>query len=198
MKKLSALLLSCFLITGITTFAQAQSPLGIGVKGGVNIADFTGADFDTDTRTGGMLGISVDLTAPAFPVGFETGLYYTQKGTEVNGSSIDLDYLELPVLAKIHFGLPGPVNPHIIAGPYAGFNVNAESETTVSGTEDISDFVRSTDFGLLFGIGSDFNIGVATLNLQARYGMGLTNAFEDELENGEKNSVFSITLGYNF
>ncbi len=208
MKKLTALLISCFLIVGLTTTAQAQSPISFGLKGGLNIADVTGSDMDTSTRTGLTGGLALHLNLPALPVGIESGLFYSQKGTVVSFTdpdfgSIDgtfkLDYLEIPVLAKLGLGA-GPINPHLLAGPYLGFNLNAEVEGEESGfsfSEDISDDVNSTDFGLMFGAGLDFNLGVTALSAQARYSLGLTDIFEDDDE-GLKHGVFSVVVGINF
>lgn len=205
MKKLSTLLLACFLVAGMTTSIQAQSPVSFGLKGGLNIADLTNTEFDTDTRTGFMGGVSLDINLPAVPFGIESGVYYSQKGTsysnEIGTGTIKLDYLEVPVLARFNLGMPGPVTPHVLAGPYLGFNVNSEiegSDGESSVSSDISDEIVSTDFGLLFGAGVDFNLGMTALNAQIRYGLGLTNVFEDDVDDDIKNGVFSIAVGVRF
>lgn len=205
MKKISALLLACFLVAGISTSVQAQSPVSFGLKGGLNVADLTNTEFDTDTRTGLLAGVSLDINLPVIPFGVESGLYYSQKGTtysdDFGTGTIRLDYLEIPVLARINLGMPGPVTPHVLAGPYLGFNVNSEIEGTEEGvtmSADISDEIVSTDFGLLFGAGLDFNLGLTALNAQLRYGLGLTNVFEEDEDDNIKHGVFSIAVGIRF
>lgn len=210
MRRLPAIILTLLLSTlFITTTANAQL-LQFGVKGGLNMTDFSGVDYDSDTRNGGHLGLSLTLNPPLLPLGVESGLYYTQKGARFMGTDPELgeieftykmDYLEVPVLAKLDILPAGPVRPHILAGPWIGFAVNAESELAIdniSATEDMSDFTRPVDMGLLFGVGSDLNIGIARLSLQLRYSLGLTPALEDEFDEGEKNRALYLTVGYGF
>lgn len=210
MKKLSTLVITLLIAGGITANAQAQSPLSFGLKGGLNIADISGPDTDTDTRTGITGGLAVYLNLPALPIGIESGVYYSQKGTSYSDSDPDfgnyeetlkLDYIEVPVLARLSFATPGPIGPFFVAGPYIGFNINAQAEGTDDGfdfDEDISEVVNSTDVGLMFGAGLDFNLGVTALNAQARYSIGLTNVYDFDLDDTYRNSVFSIVVGINF
>lgn len=96
-------------------------------------------------------------------------------------------------MARMNMGLPGPVSPHLLAGPYLGFSLNAEIEGT-----DISDEIVPTDFGLLFGAGLDINLGMTALNAQIRYGLGLTNVFKDDAEDNIRNRIFTIAVGISF
>ena len=213
MKKitLSVVLAGLFLFSVAPGASQAQGLVNFGIKGGVNIANISFDDFDdNDPRTGFTIGAVLDIGFPMVPVGLETGLYYSQKGTTFSISetvegmtfaqdaTTKLDYLKIPVLAKMNFGPPGPFSPHFVAGPYAAFILNAEQETTtngLSGTVDISDDVESMDFGLIFGLGADFNLMVTKINVQARYSLGLMDIFEDT---GSKNRVLSIVAGLSF
>jgi hypothetical protein len=109
-----------------------------------------------------------------------------------------VDYIEVPVLARINFGPPGPITPHLLVGPYAGFNVNAEAGVSGNGgsiSGDISDEVRNTEFGGKAGLGLDFNVGLTKLSAQATYSLGFTSTFEDDSDDGEKNGVFGLTVG---
>ncbi|WP_372638813.1 porin family protein, partial [Fodinibius sp.] len=110
-------------------------------------------------------------------------------------STTRLDYIEVPVVAKFAFILDNPMlTPHVYFGPYVGLNMNAEQEISGgdnSGTVDIEDEVKGTDFGVVVGAGADitrFNVGV-------RYSAGLVNAFE---EGDGKNGAFSIVAGIDF
>ncbi len=201
MKKLTSLFL-LILLTAVFTLADhanAQNPINIGVKGGLNIANFNNIDDDLDSRAGLMAGIVLDFSLPASPAGIESGLYFSQKGADSAGGdvSIKVDYLEVPVLAKIDFGPPAPVSPHLVLGPYAAFNLNSAIESNVGGV-DVSfedDAVNSTEFGIIGGLGADLNLVATTINVQARYGYGLTSVFEDS---DAQNGVFSITAGIMF
>ena len=214
--------------------AHAQSPLSFGAKAGINIANLSGDAFDdADSRTGIIIGGVVDIGLPMLPVGLETGLYYSQQGATISESfeefgetfdfesTLSLDYLTIPVLGKLYFGPPGPISPHIVAGPYFAYLLDAESEVTMNGmtiSGDISDETESLDFGLIAGVGVDFNVGVTKLNVQARYSLGLVDIFDDSnnddfddfndfnndldddfvTDPDSKNRVFTITAGIYF
>lgn len=167
-----------------TTYAQAD----FGIRGGVNFANYSDVDGDPDSRSGFMIGAYLDIGVPMAPFSIQPEVTYNQKGAESGGSTIEVDYIEVPVLAKFSF-VPGPASPHIYAGPYAGFVLNSE----VNGA-DFSDNTE-TDFGGIVGAGLDINAAVIKLNVGARYGFGLVDAFDG----GQgKNSVFSIVAGISF
>jgi hypothetical protein len=201
-----------FLLTGgFSQGSHAQGLVNFGIKGGLNFANISFDDYDDNsTRTGFTIGAVVDIGIPMFPVGLETGLYYSQQGTTLEvteifdgvpvslDGTIKLDYLKVPVLAKVNFGPPGPFSPHFVAGPYAAFIMNAKEEFSVNGmsdTVDIKDDVESMDFGLTVGLGADLNLMVTSISIQGRYSFGLTDIFDD---GGSKNRVLSIVAGFAF
>ncbi|WP_158278589.1 porin family protein [Rhodohalobacter mucosus] len=190
----SILGMAMVLIAGLTAQTNAQSPVSFGLKGGFTIANLAGEDFDADARFGLTAGAMIDISLPVVPFGVESGIYYTQKGARASdgfSGDVDLDYVEVPVLAKFRLGPPGPITPHLVAGPYVSFNINAESETG-----DISDDINSTEIGGAIGVGIDFNLGVTKLNARAQYGYGFTDVFKNAADgNGGKNAALSVTAG---
>lgn len=205
MKKLTVLLLSfvMLLFTAVIQNTNAQSPIDFGVKTGVNVSNFAGTDDSPDFRTGLMVGVAADLSFPLLPVGVETGLYYSQKGAEISmgglTSATRLDYLEVPVLAKISLGPPGPLSIHLLAGPYAGLNINAEQEDPGEDPIDISDAVNALDIGGTIGVGASVSALLTKVDVQARYSRGFNSVFEEN-GNGDdpKNSVFTVSVGIFF
>lgn len=200
MRKLSYTIITLFLLAGIAKTAEAQSPVNFGIKGGVNLANLS--DGDADVRTGFTGGLVIDLGLPLIPFGVETGLYYSQKGlsNSSNGTSstFKIDYLEVPVLAKFSLGPPGPISPSFVIGPYAGYLLNSEikgENESGSITRNLDDDTATVDFGLIAGVGVDFNLGLTKVNVQTRYGYGFIDAFENQ---DSKNRVLSITAGIMF
>jgi len=206
-QKLTTLALSIFMVAslGLIHQANAQSPIDIGFKGGLNFANIS-SDEDLDSRSGFHAGLVLDFSLPMLPIGVESGLYYSQKGFEINDEfgtvTGKLDYIELPVLAKLNVGPPGPFSPYVVLGPYAAYNINAEfeySNGSESITDDISEETSDLDFGAILGIGADFNLGVTKLNLSARYNFGLSNIYDTEIElDNSSNRVFMISAGIMF
>jgi len=201
-KKITVFAIFLFLIL---SEIRAQSPVDVGIRGGVNLAGLGNVDFDTRVRTGILAGIYADIALPVLPFDLETGVYFSQKGVEFDESDVELtfklDYIEIPVLVKIPFGNLPQLKPYFLAGPYAEFNVNAEVKT--EGPNDIfivdlDDETEFFNFGALAGIGADLDIGLITLNFQGRFGLGLRDVFNDQFSDGEKHQVFSILAGFSF
>ncbi len=168
MKKL---LLSVFLLSGLVFITTPNAQAQLGVKGGLNMANFNDTDASLDSRTGFMAGLTYDLGIPMSPITIQPGVFYAQKGAKISEGGIEnttrLDYIEVPVVAKFAFILDNPMlTPHVYFGPYVGLNMNAEREISGgdnSGTVDIEDEVKGTDFGVVVGAGADitkFNVGV--------------------------------------
>ncbi|MCC5912960.1 MAG: PorT family protein [Balneolaceae bacterium] len=211
-KKLLTVPLILFIFTALSApAADAQSPVSFGIKGGLNFANIDGsANFSAfDRRNGVEVGAVAEFSFPMLPVGFETGIYYSQKGTSISVATPDqvsngglsgdltyrLDYVKVPVLAKFWFGSPGLVEPHILLGPYGSYNINSEIAGSSEGTVDISDEVNDYDFGIIGGVGVDFNFGLSRFSLQGRYSYGLSDLFE---ESDAKSRVFSLVAGFTF
>lgn len=144
----------------------------------------------------------------------QTGVNYTQKGTkyeEGNESlSAGLNYIELPLLARVSFG-SDKVKAYVNAGPSLGFalggkfkgesdGLSFEEDITFGDGEDDA-FSNSVDFGLQFGAGIGYAVGPGSIVLDLRYGLGLSNLFEtpDNVDRSllkSTNNVFAVSLGY--
>ena len=189
---------------------QAQGDIAWGVKGGLNVTGLRGAGGAFDAKCGVVAGgFGVFDFAPE--LGVEVDALLSMKGAKVTGAGLDpngnitgpfvqgfyiLDYLEFPILARLNAPAYGRLTPHVYAGPTIAFKLGARARFLGLPTSDL-DAARSLDSGLAFGIGADVALGTRKLVLDARYGLGLTNAF-----NGSgpdvKNDSFSLLAGVAF
>ena len=95
MKKLIFAVLALMTIT--TTQAQG---LDLGIKAGVNFATFTDAS-GLDNRTGFVAGAFVGgKLGDRF--GIQADLLYSQQGAEFDAGEFNLDYVNVPIVAKIY------------------------------------------------------------------------------------------------
>ena len=196
---------------------RAQEAFIFGIKGGVNFANLGGDfDYDTKSKTGFHLGLVAE-----FPLterfSLQPEVLYSSQGTKMDMSGTEfgmpysmestatLDYINVPVLAKFYVfeGLS------LELGPQIGFLVKAEDEysfsfdgETESGTDDIKEDLKSTDFGLAAGVGYKLTQGIF---FNARYILGLSDIQGDEGFDGEfdedvsiKNNVFQFSVGFMF
>lgn len=201
--------------------AHAQVSITSGFKGGVHSADLRADDLAealeipdefTERRRGMAVGGFVQIDF-AGPFALQPEAAYVQKGFDipnipndpnVEAGSLALDYVEIPILAKLQIPVAGPITPTVFAGPAVSVNVNAEFDEPRAGTDprDISDFVSGTEVGAHVGAGLDIEAGVVLLMLDARYTRGLTGVFdEDEINDAASditNEGFRISLGIGF
>lgn len=208
------------MILGLTTHANSQSQkfFHFGIKGGVNLAGVSDYRDNTRlTRFGAMIGVSAEFSRIGFPLGLESGIYYAQKGKREHmffmcEASADiscpdgdmyeifqLDYIEIPLLAKLYLKDSLPVRPYFFGGGYMSFTVRSNEVDTIGGrkesTQDISEEVENREFGWLAGIGTDLSLGRRTANVQLRYSHSLTDTFR--YWNGQ-NELVSLVFGIRF
>ena len=96
-------------------------------------------------------------------------------------------FINIPVMAQYNT----PSGFYVEAGPQLGFLLSAKAKEDGE-SEDIKDFLNSTNFGASFGAG--YNMG-SGLGFGARYNLGLSNA--SKLFGDIKTSNISIGLHYN-
>lgn len=176
---------------------QSQAQLGFGLKGGAMFSNLYTDNTETNVRTGANLGLFAQFEAlPALVIQAE-GLYQ-QKGSynenQVIGiatiNEIKLDYLTIPVFAKLRLPIGETLFPNAFGGMYGSYALNGESINTVAGNTLTTDLaINDFDFGLLFGGGIDIKINRFLFTADLRYSFGLTEVFDD-------NSVFSIGQDY--
>lgn len=186
-----ALLIGFFLVG---TTAQAQLIPEFGIKGGLNLATINNLD-GTDYKAGVLVGGFAKLNIPASPVAVQPEILFAQYGgADANSDATQtLNYIQVPVLLKFAFDLPAaPVSPNVYFGPYLGFVAGTEFDDGNGNSGDLDDVVNDTDFGVVIGAGID----VSKLRIGLRYTAGLTNIYDDTIEDGEKNGAFALTVGF--
>lgn len=182
MKKL-LLSLTLLFVTGILINETSAQTVELGLRGGVNIASLADSKQEVDSpRIGLLVGVYGKFTIPGTPLSIQSEVLYSQKGAEVNNVEIKRSYIEIPVFVRADFSSSGVLSPHIYAGPYFGFKLDAEPA---------NDSTNDNDFGLTFGVGT----GINGFNVGLRYSRGLKEILENE---EEKNKAFSIVVGFGF
>ncbi len=192
MKK-SLLFLFALTISMTTAFSQVSG----GLKAGLNLANTMSSEdgWDTDMMTGFHIGGYLDLAvSESFSV--QPELLFSTQGAKMtesdNGvdyeSKFKLNYLNIPVLAKVKLG--EVFNIH--AGPQ--FGILMSSKIKVEDIElDMKDDTNSVDVGIAAGLGVDLPMG---LNFAARYNLGISDIAKDNEGDKIKNGVFQLSVGY--
>lgn len=199
MKQGKIVLLVIFILL-ISSIVYAQGITAKGIKGGINIATLTGDDVeDAESKIGFVFGgfVSYEVN-DAFCI--QPEVLFTMKGTKMSGQgyevSQNLNYIEIPILAKLNIAMDGNAQPNLFFGPAVGLNLSATYKIESDYGDDDGDIedVAPMDIGIIFGGGVEFG----NILIDARYDMGLTS-IDDSSENFKvKNSVISIMLGMLF
>lgn len=189
----AAALASC-LFAGSVEAQNGTSLWDFGLTAGVNIATLGGDDAeDADNLTGFFVGVS--LVRPVTDmISFQGEIAFSRKGAKANfeGTEVELriDYIDVPLLAKIHLGpaTPGGVRPALFIGPMVAFKVGCEGEAfgTSADCEDADIDVKAVDFGLVGGAGLDFD----RFGVFARYQFGLASIDDS----GDSADVFNRVI----
>ncbi|MBM1105374.1 PorT family protein [Aurantibacter crassamenti] len=186
MRKLSILVAFTFL----TIVSVSAQDFAFGVKGGLNLASIGGNSYASlggiSSKVGFHIGGVVEIPISE-KMAVQPELLYSSQGSKWSyygsGNNLNLDYVNLPVLAKYYVikGLSAE------AGPLVGLllSTNAAKE----------DF-KSLD--IAFGIGASYKIG-DNLFAGLRYNKGIMNVNNDATYNGtNQNNVFQVFAGYAF
>jgi hypothetical protein len=176
-----------------------------GVRGGVNLTTTaTNGEPDgppPDWQLRSVFGAFVTWRATSW-IDLQPEVLYAMKGAQ--GEEFDitakllLDYLEVPVLARISRGSLHATSWYLVGGPSFGYLLRARTRADFGGaTEeiDVLDEVERFDFGLVVGGG----IGFRRMIVDARYTHGLADIDKDASDEIKvTNRAISVTVGFKF
>lgn len=189
MKTLSKLntIAMIFIAMFLFTSMHAQDAR-FGFRVGALISNQNFKSANLNYRTNSKLGLDLALVTD-FPIGEVASIspefHWLQKGTkfeDLNGTlgevSSTLNYLELPVLLKIHFG-GEDLRFLVFGGPSFGYLLDGSDKDHDGNKTDIDlDFYKRVEIGLHAGAG--VQIGPAVIDL--RYIYGVSNISDSEIE----------------
>ncbi|MGY3087919.1 hypothetical protein ACVWYF_000952 [Hymenobacter sp. UYAg731] len=203
-------ILSLALLAGLTSTAQAQTGLKLGLKGGFNGATFSGNNskgnqYKAGFAAGGLINYGFsDL------ISVQGELLYSQKGASIDGinyaansaSTTDgtfkstIGYIDVPILLKTTIGEDGK-GLFFELGPQGSFAISNRDFIEDGGGKQISSSNTSTDdlnkvvIGYVGGIGYQLTSG---LGIGIRYTGGISQVYKD---GASKNLFSSAASGFN-
>lgn len=190
---------SLALVAGLSSTAQAQRNVSLGLKAGASYSSFVGAQAG---NSGGIAGVLVGAFANiglSRMVAIQPEVLYSRKGERANDIPGDfstrLQYIDVPV--AFHVNANGLF---FEAGPQVGFLLAADEEY-LNVTTDIKSRTNSVDFGYLAGLGYQRKTGPG---IGLRYNGGLRNVPKavtngvTTVQDNRRNSAFQLYLTYSF
>ena len=169
---MSKVLMVCSaLVFTLAAAAPASAQVEFGVKGGASFGNISNKGLlpgNLKTRTGWAAGVALSMRARVIGVGAEA--LYARRGLKSDGTgSLKLDYIDIPVYAKIQAPTPG-ISPFGYIGPQVSFEVTCKVDdvTCTSGDRSKTDYAGVVGAGVKFG-----NEGGVGFTAEARYIYGL-------------------------
>ncbi len=215
--------LRLLVLTGLLALAfRLPAQIIPGLKGGLNLASMAQENApDVQYAIAGAGGLTFDLNLwNHFTL--QPELLFIQKGSktryEVLGLNfeqiITLNYLEIPVLAKVRFGNYGEDEDfglYAAIGPWAGFALNGKSRTTqflsngIRGDSTVEEFrFDASDNRKRFDYGAcaAFGLVINRILLEGRYNYGLAKVLPASTGTDttpvQQTRGISVTLGVVF
>lgn len=213
MKSTIKFLATLLFLTGTYGFLNAQ--IGLGIRGGVNIAttemeEKIDGNWETDMQDY-KLGINASLLAEigfSDRFAFQPEVNFIQKGSKKdvqNGAThvvtTNMNYVEVPLLLKGSFG-KGNLKFNALLGPTFGyaFNGKVNFNDTDTDIDFEKDKIKQADIGAMLGLGLGLDAGPGTLFLDGRLGWGISNL--NDAENSDNiqwhNRGLNVGIGYIF
>lgn len=222
MKKIILIFVLLLPLFSHSLFSQ-KLPIKIGVRGGINIADWRGDAMESFSELADMSSVLKTENLTGFHAGIffevpvtnrfsiEPGVFYSQKGLKVSQTlseggflnlkgeiSSKLNYIELPVLAKVNL----TEGFYLAGGPQVAYLASSKirAEAGILGFSigenfDIDPGFREFDFGILGGLGYQFKNG---LSISALYDHSLSTLDEGSSDIDAFNRAVKFSLGYIF
>jgi hypothetical protein len=219
------------LIVFLPIILTAQTEKTYGIKGGYTLSNYWGSG--TDNLNSSVASVTTNLderNLPWFSVNLfsshmlipdftsvQSELVYCRGGKAYKGTfggverhfSLEVDYLAMPFMLKIHF--PLPLKPSIYAGPQISWMFRSRANNFPSGIDTTAFFSGTNASGEVFNrntnvidlgfvAGLDFGIpfGPGDIVLDGRYQMGALDVFNYAAGRKVRNYSFMFMLGYAF
>jgi len=159
-----------------------------------------------ESRSGSLFGAFVG-TSVAGPVSAQAEIFLAKKGgglsTVVDNIpvevSVQLVYIEVPLLARLAIPLGGRLHPTVFGGGSVALNIGCDIQAEIPGLlaqqacGDAGDVAVNTfDLGAVIGAGFEYDWRNSNLRLEIRQTLGLRQVSPDDTA---KNRAWAILLG---
>ena len=213
-----------FFIFSLATFAQP------GIKGGLAVSALQASGEDYTPFLGYETSWVQDGTSnPVFGLQlgafytfnisdefiFQPELYFVERGYQFDQTplyninySLHINYLELPLLIEYYLPLDWDFHPAILAGAYSSIKLSSNKSIRLPDEEITGEVssVNSFDYGIVFGIATEFSAWNGEIIIDLRLNWGLANVLSQpdnfiDLYNDPgtvKTRAITLMTGYRF
>lgn len=186
MKKVFLIAVCTIVCLGVS----AQMPVGLGIKGGVNMSDIS--KLEDDFKIGFNFGVAVDYEV-ADDIFVMSGLHLMTKGAK---SKEDVKFNPMYLQVPVHVGYKLQVAPAtklvFRAGPYAAYGIAGKVKSgSGSSINFFGDNTKKFDMGVGGAVGVEFLKFTADLGVD----LGVTKMWDNS---NMRNRTAYLSVGYKF
>lgn len=199
MKKL--FFIAAMALTSLSASAQHQVG-GVTLQPNLSMTLATVTDNDDNKmKVGIAAGAELEYQATEM-LGLAGGVQYAMQGAKNDNDKLNLDYLNIPLRAKVYVAPGFSIN----AGVQFGFLLNSKWDVLeyFPGVKE-KDILQTFDFSIPMGVSYE----ISNVVIDARYNLGVTDITKDfsktlpdgseiAVDSKARNSVFMLTVGYRF
>jgi hypothetical protein len=196
-----------FVVVLIILSFPAAEAVDVGFKAGVHWATlpgYTGPFGGLGSGSARNLSGGPFLVFPlAAVLALQPEVLFVKKGTVLEAESAELDlnttleleYLEFPILARIETNQPGPTSFYALVGPSFGYGFRARERIESLGQESERELDTIARFEASLVVGG--GVRVRWLLAEGRYTQGLTTVDAEQMTHF-KNRGISVLVGFQF
>ncbi len=191
----------------LSTVSLRGEVAGFGVKLGLARANiFGGGIFDQHYRTGFAGGAfiiwnfgSQFALQPEILLVRKGSTYAESGGGESVRETLSLDYLEIPILAKLRLLLIEAVRVHVFTGPSPALRLRARVKVEYGGETEIEilEGIKKTDLGWVAGAAVDVPAGGIRISLDLRASWGLKSLSAESARRIRNRAIYAL-IGVTF
>ena len=208
-------LLSLFSLTlAVGAFAQTSDRVwSFGPEAGASFSKHGMDAEDSDLKAGLVAGAFATYSIRN-TYGFTVKVLFNQMGAQTDDGDVkeQLNYIEIPVLARFFFNREGTVRPNVFVGPSFGFLTGAKWKVGDGDYENVEDIDGLFDGGIdsykdvyntfNFGLGAGLGLNIRVADemyfiIDARYTYGFTDVLKNNDDNINNQNV-AVTAGLSF
>lgn len=149
------------------------------------------------------LSTLLELGIAPFHLVIQPEFVYAMKGSKIEingediGASTSMRYLQAGLLIRSEYDLSESVSPYFLVGPEVGFLRQVEFRNRFGDTIDTTNDYRSTDLGLILGLGTLFSFPPwGAVSLEFRADLGLVSIDGQGDGDDVRNATLTLLLGY--
>ena len=192
-------IISLLALIAFTASAQEGSKIRFGLRGGVNLTEFTlkNTDLNSENRVGFFVGPTVKFSLPVVGLGVDLSALYNHRESKLAEETVKQNTVDIPLIVRYSIGLGNMANIFLSAGPQIAFNLG-DKEVDL---DNVNDWRFKDSF---FSVNVGGGVTISHIEVSARYNIPIGNTSDARLRDTTdkvfhaKTNNWQVGLAYYF